>query len=103
MHTDRINLPPPTAVPSQGLPATQFCQVDFPDDGVCLHSDCQTCMDTRKRGFVLCRLSCGHTIRAQFFETECNWSYGTAGVRSESPSLVAVHQRDHDCITTSPP
>lgn len=74
-----------------------------------LHGDCPTCMETRRRGFVLCRLPCGHTVRAQIVDTELPagcWGGGSGpgGTRSESPPLLSAQQRDRDhTVTSSPP
>lgn len=81
-----------------------------------LHYDCPTCMDTRRRGFVTCRLPCGHTIRAQIVDTDLPagcWGGGGsgppggAGARSESPPLLASQserrERAPSQELTSPP
>lgn len=73
-----------------------------------LHGDCPTCMETRRRGFVLCRLPCGHTVRAQIVDTELpagHWGGGgggPAGARSESPPILSG-QRDREQLTSPPP
>eukprot|EP00427_Karlodinium_veneficum_P027056 CAMPEP_0169208568 /NCGR_PEP_ID=MMETSP1016-20121227/14197_1 /TAXON_ID=342587 /ORGANISM="Karlodinium micrum, Strain CCMP2283" /LENGTH=455 /DNA_ID=CAMNT_0009285943 /DNA_START=18 /DNA_END=1383 /DNA_ORIENTATION=- len=94
--------------PRSGLGRSPQQQVD----GQCssgLHFDCPTCLETRRRGFVLCRLPCGHTVRAQILDSELPagcWGGGSGprGARSESPPLLSAQQRERDhTVTSSPP
>lgn len=96
--------PPPSALASRDH--MQRVEVET---AAGLHCDCSTCMDTRRRGFVLCRLPCGHTVRAAVVESELpagclgNGSGAAAGARSESPPLLSAQQREWDQNLTSPP
>eukprot|EP00929_Paragymnodinium_shiwhaense_P012248 TRINITY_DN11908_c0_g1_i1.p1 TRINITY_DN11908_c0_g1~~TRINITY_DN11908_c0_g1_i1.p1 ORF type:complete len:464 (+),score=92.05 TRINITY_DN11908_c0_g1_i1:77-1468(+) len=86
--------------PPRAMPPSRAAGQNEVADGVCLHHDCTTCMDMRRRGFVLCRLPCGHTVRAQIVdsvpETFSGGIVAAVGTRSESPSLLAAQQRDRD-------
>lgn len=79
------------------------------DESACLQLDCPSCMQIRRSGFVLCRLPCGHTVRAQIVDVEpvtgwgCSTSCGGVGGRSESPTVLTAHQRERDHAGTSPP
>jgi len=99
-------LSPPRSALGRGPPQ----QVEG-ENSAGLHCDCPTCMETRRRGFVLCRLPCGHTVRAQIVDSELPagcWGGGSGpggcGARSESPPLLSAQQRDRDhTVTSSPP
>jgi len=96
-------LSPPRSALNRGSP--QQVEVEC---AAGLHMDCSTCMETRRRGFVLCRLPCGHTVRAQVVDTDLPagvWGGGggPAGARSESPPLLSAQNRDRGETMTSPP
>jgi len=102
--------PPRTVQPSRhtntsSLSASQPHSQDAVD---CLQADCSTCAETKKRGFVYCRLPCGHTVRAQIIDVVpehaggCSAVLAAPGHRSESPPPLTA-QRDRDQTGSSPP
>lgn len=101
---------PPRAPPRargslSGPPPDATALWDIGETGPCLQSNCPTCTETRRRGFVLCRLPCGHTVRALVEEVPSGgcWGLGGIGARSESPPMLCNPQRERDLAGASSP
>eukprot|EP00928_Gymnodinium_smaydae_P028553 TRINITY_DN21741_c0_g1_i1.p1 TRINITY_DN21741_c0_g1~~TRINITY_DN21741_c0_g1_i1.p1 ORF type:complete len:531 (+),score=77.71 TRINITY_DN21741_c0_g1_i1:88-1593(+) len=102
--------PPPSAQMAQAAAASEAARHagEAAESRGCAHPDCSVCLEHRKRGYVLVRLPCGHTARAQLVDVGpdllAGWSGGAVvGARSDSPPLLTAMLRDRDHAGTSPP
>lgn len=90
--------PPRARASLAGPPPDAAVVWDFGDGGSCQHANCLTCAETRRRGFIFCRLPCGHTVRALLEDappSSC-WVQNGIGARSESPVTRGSTQRDRE-------
>lgn len=85
--------------PPHGIPLA-CSMAELAESIACWHPDCRTCLETRRRGLILCRLPCGHVVRAQVMDadshTNANCIAGFSGQRAESPSAAACQQPDRE-------